>query len=113
VSPAKPRRKLPGSASARRSFAVALAAIALLGLGVLIAATPGRSPGALIGGPFALQTADGKTLTDADMKGRPFLVYFGYTHCPDVCPTTLAQISDALRLMPGKPIRTLFVTVDP
>jgi protein SCO1/2 len=113
LSPAKSRRETPGSASARRSLAVAFAVIALLGLGILIAATPGRSPSALVGGPFALQTADGKTLTDADLKGRPFLVYFGYTHCPDVCPTTLAQISDALRLMPDKPIRALFVTVDP
>ena len=96
-----------------RSAAVAIAAIALVGLGIWIAATPARNPGALIGGPFSLQTGDGKTLTDADMKGRPFLVYFGYTHCPDICPTTLAQISDALRKMPDKPLRTLFVTVDP
>ena len=76
-------------------------------------ATPARNPSALVGGPFALQTGDGKTLTDADLEGRPFLVYFGYTHCPDVCPTTLAEIWDVLRRMPDKPIRALFVTVDP
>ena len=67
----------------------------------------------LVGGPFALQTADGKTITDADVKGKPFLVYFGYTHCPDVCPTTLAQISDVLKRLPNEPIRVLFITVDP
>ncbi len=72
----------------------------------------GASP-SLVGGPFELQTADGKTITDADMKGKPFLVYFGYTHCPDVCPTTLAEISDVLKRMPDTPIRVLFITVDP
>ena len=75
--------------------------------------TPSRTERSLIGGPFALQTGDGKTITDADMKGGPFLVYFGYTHCPDICPTTLAQISDVLRRLPDKPIRALFITVDP
>ena len=75
--------------------------------------TPSRSGAALVGGPFALQTGEGKTLTEADMKGKPFLVYFGYTHCPDVCPTTLAQITDVLKRLPDKPIRVLFITVDP
>ncbi len=82
-----------------------------VGLGVFL--TPSATGGVLIGGPFSLQSADGKTVTSADMAGRPFLVYFGYTHCPDVCPTTLAQLSDVLRLLPDKPIRVLFVTVDP
>lgn len=93
--------------------AVAAAIIALVAVGVYLAASPGRRPTALIGGPFALQTAGGKTVTDADFKGHPFLVYFGYTHCPDVCPTTLADIADALRKIPDAPIRVLFVTVDP
>jgi protein SCO1/2 len=48
-----------------------------------------------------------------DFKGHPFLVYFGYTHCPDVCPSTLADIADAMRKIPDAPIRVLFVTVDP
>jgi protein SCO1/2 len=47
------------------------------------------------------------------MKGEPFLVFFGYTHCPDVCPATLAEISDVLSKMPGKPVKALFITVDP
>jgi protein SCO1/2 len=68
---------------------------------------------ALIGGPFTLQGPDGRVVTDADMKGEPFLVYFGYTNCPDICPTTLAQMSDALAKLPGKPIRALFITIDP
>ena len=113
MSPAKSSGKSAGSGPATRALAIAIAVIALIGLGVWIAATPARNPSSLVGGPFSLQTGDGKTLTDADMKGRPFLVYFGYTHCPDICPATLAQISDALRKMPDKPLRTLFVTVDP
>jgi protein SCO1 len=93
-------------------------ALAAIGFGLAAAAfaawlTPTRSGQPLIGGPFALQKADGGTLTDRDMLGHPFLVYFGYTHCPDVCPTTLAQISDVLGKLPGKPITALFITVDP
>ena len=82
------------------------------GRGPLDRHDPPRSGTALIGGPFQLQTAEGKTITEADLKGHPFLVYFGYTHCPDVCPTTLAQI-DVLQRLPDKPICALFVTVDP
>ena len=109
----KSSRKPSSSRPATRTLAIVGAVIALIGIGIWIAATPARKPVSLVGGPFALQTADGKTVTDADMKGRPFLVYFGYTHCPDICPATLAQISDVLRAMPDAPIRALFVTVDP
>ena len=68
-----------------------------------------------IGGPFRLIDQDGKLITDQDFKGRPFLVFFGYTHCPDICPTTLFEISEVLRAM-GKDadrVNALFVTVDP
>jgi protein SCO1/2 len=91
----------------------------IVGAVILVAAAgfaffaPSRSGAALIGGPFTLQTADGKTVTDADLIGHPTLIYFGYTHCPDVCPTTLAQISDVLGLLPDKPVKALFITVDP
>ena len=84
VEPSQIERQIARFAAATRPLAIAIAVIALIGLGVWIAATPSRNPTSLIGGPFALQTGDGKTLTDADMKGRPFLVYFGYIHCPDV-----------------------------
>ncbi len=79
-----------------------------------VSQTRSNGPGpSLIGGPFKLETADGKTVTDADFLGKPFLVYFGYTHCPDVCPTTLAEISDVLKRLPDKPLKVLFITVDP
>ncbi len=70
---------------------------------------------AAIGGPFHLVDQNGKPFSDQDMKGRPFLVFFGYTHCPDVCPTTLLEISQVLRKL-GKDadrVGALFITVDP
>jgi len=70
---------------------------------------------AAIGGPFKLVDQDGNQVTDKDMKGRPFLVFFGFTHCPDVCPTTLFEVSEILRALGPDADRTraLFITVDP
>ena len=68
-----------------------------------------------IGGPFKLIDENGKPITDQDMKGRPFLVFFGYRHCPDICPTTLFEMSEVMRAL-GKDadrIGALFITVDP
>jgi len=70
---------------------------------------------AAIGGPFELVDQDGRTVTDRDFKGRPLLVFFGFTHCPDVCPTTLFEVSEVLRALgpdAGK-VNALFITVDP
>ena len=68
-----------------------------------------------IGGPFRLVDQNGKTVTDADQKGKWSLVYFGYTHCPDACPTALNDIAIALdELGPQRnAVRPVFVTVDP
>ena len=68
-----------------------------------------------VGGPFHLEDQNGKPVSDQDMKGRPFLVFFGFTHCPDVCPTTLFDISQLLRQLGPDADRTgaLFITVDP
>src|SRR5882724_3148949 len=68
-----------------------------------------------IGGPFRLLDQDGRAVTEADFKGRPLLVFFGYTHCPDVCPTTLFEISEILRKLgpDADKVNALFVTVDP
>ena len=70
---------------------------------------------ALVGGPFTLTDQTGKTVTNADFKGRYMLVYFGYTFCPDVCPTELQVMSAALdKLGPaGNNIVPIFITVDP
>jgi protein SCO1/2 len=76
--------------------------------------TPIAMPSA-VGGPFNLVDQNAKPITDQDLKGHPFLVFFGFTHCPDVCPTTLFEVSEILRAAgPGaKDARALFITVDP
>jgi len=68
-----------------------------------------------IGGPFRLTDQNGRAVTDQDMKGKPFLVFFGFTHCPDVCPTTLFDVSEVLRSLGPDADRAgaLFITVDP
>jgi protein SCO1/2 len=70
---------------------------------------------AAIGGPFRLTTQNGSILDSRDLAGRPFALFFGFTHCPDVCPTTLTQISQVLRQLgpEGADLRVFFVTVDP
>ncbi|HZP69700.1 MAG TPA: SCO family protein [Pseudolabrys sp.] len=75
----------------------------------------GSRPAAVIGGPFKLVDQNGNAITDMDLKGRPALVFFGYTHCPDVCPTTLFDVSEVLRALGKDADRAgaLFITVDP
>ncbi|HEY6024278.1 MAG TPA: SCO family protein [Pseudolabrys sp.] len=76
----------------------------------------GGSPGAsAIGGPFKLIDQNGAAITDADIKGRPFLVFFGYTHCPDICPATLFEVSEVMHALGKDADRAgaLFITVDP
>jgi len=67
------------------------------------------------GGPFTLQDGDGKPVTDRDFRGKYMLVYFGYTFCPDACPTTLNEVADALDRLGAKAdqIQAIFITVDP
>jgi protein SCO1/2 len=68
-----------------------------------------------IGGPFELVDQNGKTVTEAALKGKWSLIYFGYTHCPDACPTALNDISIALGELGAKrdQVRPVFITVDP
>jgi len=70
---------------------------------------------AAVGGPFRLEDQNGKPVTDGDMKGKPFLVFFGFTHCPDICPTTLFDMSQLMKELGPDADRTgaLFITVDP
>lgn len=68
------------------------------------------------GSDFALPDTSGKTRTLADYKGKVVVLFFGYTHCPDVCPTTMAELSQALQQLgpdDAKRVQVLFVTVDP
>ena len=75
----------------------------------------GTALASAIGGPFQLVDQNGKTVTDADLKGKWSLIYFGYTHCPDACPTALNDISIALSDLGPKrdAVRPVFITVDP
>ena len=69
-----------------------------------------------IGGPFRLTAGDGRTVTDADFRGRWMLVYFGYTHCPDACPTALQDMAnavDALGPDAARRVALVFITIDP
>ncbi|WP_420134322.1 SCO family protein [Rhodopseudomonas sp.] len=70
---------------------------------------------ASIGGPFQLTDQNGQTVTEQSLKGKPTLIFFGFTHCPDVCPTSLFEISQVLQAM-GKDadrINAYFISVDP
>lgn len=74
-----------------------------------------KSGGLGIGGPFSLTSGAGRTVTDRDLRGKFLLVYFGYTFCPDVCPTTLTQVAGALDRLGkrGDRVQPVFITVDP
>lgn len=98
----------------------AFAAGLLLCLSLILLLT-GRGPSSSlaqapqIGGPFQLTDQNGAAVSDQDFKGKPFLVFFGFTHCPDICPTTLFEVSEMLRALGSDADKTaaLFVTVDP
>jgi protein SCO1/2 len=96
------------------SFAASL----LVGLLVMmwsLGGVRGVTAPAAIGGPFQLTDQSGTTVTEKSLQGRPTLIFFGFTHCPDVCPTSLFEISEVLRAM-GKDadrVNAYFVSVDP
>jgi protein SCO1/2 len=105
--------------------AMARLRLVLWGLVVLVAIgaiavyviKPGRGHAelGLTGKPFALSATDGTTFTQASLKGTPTLLFFGYTFCPDVCTTTLAELAgyrEQLKLAPNQ-LRIVFATVDP
>ena len=103
-----------------RRQAVWLAPLAVLAAGGAGAAWLGRAgePTAApvaIGGPFALIDGDGRTVTDKDLLGKWTLVYFGYTHCPDACPTALQDMANAVDQLGAKKgdVRLVFITIDP
>jgi protein SCO1/2 len=70
---------------------------------------------AAIGGPFQLAAHDGTVVSAANMAGKPYALFFGFTHCPDVCPTSMMEITNDLNALgqDAKAFRVYFVTVDP
>jgi protein SCO1/2 len=103
-----------------RLAAIGLAAAVLVGSAALWLRPGGGAgiagPGSVqIGGPFALVDPAGRTVTQASWPGRWLLIYFGYTYCPDVCPTELQVIATALDALGPLATRVvpLFITIDP
>lgn len=94
--------------------AVALAAAGCVSAG-LWTLRPDLVPFGHRGGPFDLVDQRGTRVTERDLAGRPALVYFGYTHCPDICPTTLFELAAVLAVLgpDAAGIRVVFVTMDP
>lgn len=121
---AKAGKKNPETAASSRKL-VLLALLVGLAAGVMTAALlaiiPQSAPQqqtigkAAIGGPFTLKDGAGKAVTEKDFAGKPMLVFFGFTHCPDVCPAGLQVIAAALDELGDKASRMtpLFITVDP
>ncbi len=74
-----------------------------------------QEPVHAVGGPFSLTDHRGRAVTERDFRGRPLLVFFGFTHCPDVCPTTLFEASEWVKAVGASAdrVQILFVSVDP
>lgn len=109
--------------SSRAKIIALFAAFASGALILVVAATallPSRQPGAAngvaaVGGPFQLVDQDGNKVSEAILKGEPSLIFFGFTHCPDVCPTALFEMSEIFNALgpdAGK-VQAFFITVDP
>ncbi|MFV0644712.1 MAG: SCO family protein [Sphingomonadaceae bacterium] len=96
-------------------LAAAIAAFAILGPGHK--GGPGQAAGyaGTVGGAFTLTAPDGSVVTDQSLKGTPYAIFFGFTRCPDVCPTTLARMAQLRKRMgeDGDKFRIVFVSVDP
>lgn len=116
-----PRRNLTGA------MVPALAAAALAGLGALFLVGQnggGRQEAAVprdcilqnadaVNGPIDLVDGNGARVTQADFQGEPTVLYFGFTHCPDVCPNTMYALAEALALPGGYDVQSALITVDP
>lgn len=106
---------MPRSARILVILAAFVAGAFALTAGVMLLAPSEQTRPSSVGGPFQLVNQDGKTVSDVDFRGKPLLVFFGFTHCPDICPTTLFEISEIFNRLgtdAGK-INAIFVTVDP
>lgn len=96
---------------------IATVVVVVLATGVFERETGGTATSSVgtVGGPFTLIGTDGQTVTEADFAGRPHAMFFGFTHCPDICPTTLAEADGWLNALgpAGDDLSIVFVSVDP
>jgi len=116
-----PRRNLTGAIIP----ALAAAGLAAIGALFLVSRTGGEGAGGApvagcilenadaLNGPIDLVDVNGSAVTQADFAGQPALIYFGFTHCPDVCPTSMYAIAEALAQENGYDVQPILVTVDP
>jgi len=107
-------------AATNRTLVIVTAFTASLLIGLLVmlwamGGVKGVTAPAAIGGPFRLTDQNGAVVTEKNLEGKPSLIFFGFTHCPDVCPTALFEMSEILRAM-GKDadrVNAYFISVDP
>lgn len=106
----------------RRSIMIFAAIILLIAAGLAAYSLPNRQAAgpmatgtALVGGPFTLTDQNGRKVSEKDFLGKPMLVIFGFTFCPDICPTELQVMTAALDAMgvDGERIQPVFITIDP
>jgi protein SCO1 len=98
------------------SFGLPVLASIVFATALIAGELPARATGPVtIGGPFTLTVPDGTTVTDETYRGRWLLVFFGYTFCPDTCPTTLSQVALSLQKLgaDAAKVQPIFITVDP
>ena len=102
----------PGVVIAAFCISLAIGLFAVLGLLGGMHRGPQNSK---IGGPFQLTDQSGQTVTDKSLQGRPSLIFFGFTHCPDICPTSLFEMSEVLRALgpDADKVNAYFISVDP
>ncbi len=98
----------------RALLAVAVCFTAVMGYFFYVDSQPG-SPMLAIGGPFKLASSRGGVVDSSALKGKPYGVFFGFTHCPEVCPTTMYEMTKALGKLgdEARDFRLFFITVDP
>jgi len=104
------------SEAVRRGLYVFIAAFAVIIGGVLYEQFwLGDNAGPAVGGPFTLIDQNGALRSDKDFRGKVMLIYFGYTYCPDACPTTLQALSQTLDIIgdDAKKVQPIFISVDP
>ncbi|HEY8162726.1 MAG TPA: SCO family protein [Methylocystis sp.] len=110
-------KKAANGPTISKTLLIGAGAVFALIFGVFVAVTsnkPPAPPSSAIGGPFQLTSQTGAQVNENELLGKPHLIFFGYTHCPDVCHTTLFEMSEILRALgPDAKVGGLFVTVDP
>jgi len=112
-------KNLPPSSSSRRGLVLAALGAAALAATACQKAAPAFAgidlTGADYGRDFSLQDPDGRTRTMADFRGKAVMLFFGFTQCPDACPTALARAAEVRRLLgpQGERLQVIFITIDP